>query len=236
MTAEIIKAIRTELEAKTDPAGQAQQQRFFKETVKGYGIKAGEVRKISKRYFAQSRQLPKNEIFALCEELWQSGYNEEMVIACDWADFLNQSYVTEDMAAFERWVDLYVSNWAACDTLCNHPVGTLVTMYPALIHNLKSWAQAPNRWKRRAAAVSLIIPARNGLFLPDIFEIADILLTDTDDLVQKGYGWMLKAASEAHVQAVFEFVTARKAQMPRTALRYAIEKMPPELRKQAMAR
>lgn len=236
MTAAIINEIRAELSTLADPAGQAQQQRFFKEAVKGYGIKSGEMHKISKRYFIQIKQLPKSEIFALCETLWQSGYNEEMVIACNWADYLNQSYIAADMATFERWVDLYVSNWAACDTLCNHPVGTLVTMYPALVQNLKTWAKASNRWKRRAAAVSLIIPARNGLFLPDIFAIADILLADTDDLVQKGYGWMLKAASEAHLQDVFAFVLARKDQMPRTALRYAIEKMPPEMRKQAMAR
>jgi 3-methyladenine DNA glycosylase AlkD len=87
---------------------------------------------------------------------------------------------------------------------------------------------------RRASAVSLIIPARNGLFLNDIFEIADTLLYDKEDLVQKGYGWMLKAASQAYQKEVFDFVIERKATMPRTALRYAIEKMPQELRKKAM--
>ncbi len=94
--------------------------------------------------------------------------------------------------------------------------------------------QSENRWMRRASAVSLIIPARKGLFLDAIFEIADKLLLDQDDLVQKGYGWMLKAASESHQQDVFDFVMKRKAIMPRTSLRYAIEKMPKELRKQAM--
>lgn len=88
----------------------------------------------------------------------------------------------------------------------------------------------------KAAAVSLIIPARKGLFLDDIFEIADSLLSDNDDLVQKGYGWMLKAASESHMQTVFEFVLARKNSMPRTALRYAIEKMPPQMRQMAMTK
>ncbi len=82
--------------------------------------------------------------------------------------------------------------------------------------------------------MSLIIPARRGLFLNDIFEIADILLTDTDDLLQKGYGWMLKAASEAHTEAVQNFVIARKPVMPRTALRYAIEKMPSDMKAEAM--
>lgn len=236
MTPQIITDMRRELENRTDPAGQAQAQRFFKEAIKVYGLKAGEVRKIGKKYFSQIKHLTKQEILALCEHLWQSGYNEEAGIACEWANSINKNYAAEDLAVFERWIDTYVTNWAACDTLCNHPVGTLVTMYPEQITTLKSWTPSVNRWKRRAAAVSLIIPARNGLFLNDIFEIADSLLTDTDDLVQKGYGWMLKAAAEAHMQAVFEFVTARKDRMPRTALRYAIEKMPPAMRKQAMAK
>ena len=89
---------------------------------------------------------------------------------------------------------------------------------------------------KRAAAVSLIIPAKNGMFLKDVFEIADILLTDSDDLVQKGYGWMLKVASQPHQKEVFRYVMKNKAKMPRTALRYAIEKMPKILKKKAMAK
>jgi len=109
-------------------------------------------------------------------------------------------------------------------------------MYPDFLKKLKIFAVSPNRWMRRAAAVSLIVPARKGLFLSTIFELAEILLTDKDDLVQKGYGWMLKVASQAHEQEVFEFVVNRKDIMPRTALRYAIEKMPAELKKIAMAK
>jgi 3-methyladenine DNA glycosylase AlkD len=55
-------------------------------------------------------------------------------------------------------------------------------------------------------------------------------------MVQKGYGWMLKAASQAHQHEVFKYVMDKKATMPRTSLRYAIEKMPPELKARAMAK
>jgi 3-methyladenine DNA glycosylase AlkD len=115
-------------------------------------------------------------------------------------------------------------------------VGSFIVRYPEYLERLKRWTASPNRWVKRAAAVSLIVPARNGEFLADIFEIADLLLLDKDDLVQKGYGWMLKEASRRHQQEVFEYVLERRETMPRTALRYAIEKMPPELRKEAMAR
>ena len=124
---------------------------------------------------------------------------------------IRDRYEPEDFDVFEKWVDKYVSNWASCDTLCNHTVGTFVEMYPDYISRLKEWAHSENRWMKRAAAVTLIIPARKGLFLKDIFEIADTLFYDTDDLVQKGYGWMLKAASEAYQKDVFDYVMAKKA-------------------------
>jgi 3-methyladenine DNA glycosylase AlkD len=89
-------------------------------------------------------------------------------------------------------------------------------------------------WLRRAAAVTLVLPARKGNFLNNIFEISDLLLKDKEDLVQKGYGWMLKEASKPHMQEVFEYVMSNKKEMPRTALRYAIEKMPPDLKARAM--
>jgi 3-methyladenine DNA glycosylase AlkD len=107
-------------------------------------------------------------------------------------------------------------------------------MYPEFVPELKKWALSDNRWVRRAAAVTFIIPARKGKFLSDIIEIADILLMDQDDLVQKGYGWMLKAASEAHQNEIFNYVISKKSVMPRTALRYAIEKMPSDLKATAM--
>mgnify|MGYP003623894164 CR=1 FL=1 len=147
---------------------------------------------------------------------------------------MHKRYQANDFEVFAQWLSNYVSNWATCDTLCNHAVGTFVEMYPDYVLELKKWAKSANRWVKRGAAVTLIIPARKGLFLNDIFEIADTLLLDTDDLVQKGYGWMLKAASEAHQKEVFDYVMSKKDVMPRTSLRYAIEKMPAELKAQAM--
>jgi len=181
-------------------------------------------------------QLTKAEVFDLCEELWKSGYLEESFIACHWAYAIRKKYNPDDFYGFEKWVHQYVSNWASCDTLCNNTIGTFVERYPQYLKNLKEWARSNNRWARRAAAVTLIVPAKKGEYLKDIFKIADILLSDRDDVVQKGYGWMLKAASKEHQAEVFDYVIKNKANMPRNALRYAIEKMPKELKMQAMTK
>jgi 3-methyladenine DNA glycosylase AlkD len=230
----IIEGLRQELHANVDEAVLRSSKRFFKEEVKPYGLKSSTVKQIANNYWKQLKDKPKNEIFDLCELLWQSGYLEESFIACHWSYAINKKYEEADIETFERWINKYVSNWASCDTLCNHNVGDLLVMYPAHIERLKRWSKSDNRWVKRAAAVSLIIPARKGLFLNEIFQIADILLTDADDLVQKGYGWMLKAASESDQKRVFDYVMANKATMPRTALRYAIEKMPADLKTKAM--
>ncbi len=248
MKQQILTEIRQALLDSVDEKTLASGDRYFKEDVKLYGVRIPVVNEIGRVAFEKLRGLSKQEIFGLCEELWQSGYSEEGYIACNLSYYLHERYEPADFAVFECWVRDYVTNWATCDTLCNHSVGEFVTMYPEYVAELKKWARSDNRWVRRAAAVTLIIPARKGLFLDDALEIADTLLLDPDDLVQKGYGWMLKAASlsepiarnadpetrRKHLEAVFDFVMARRAVMPRTALRYAIEKMPPELHAEAM--
>jgi 3-methyladenine DNA glycosylase AlkD len=234
MAADIISTIRRELVQQADEKTRSTYERFFKEQVTYYGVKNSIVGKIARQYFPEIKSLGKKGVFNLCEELLNSGYTEEAFIAFAWAYRLNKEYEPDDFTTFERWVNKYVSNWATCDTLCNHTVGAIVDKNPQLIENLKRWALSDNRWVKRAAAVTLIIPARQGKFLSDIFEIANTLLTDRDDLVQKGYGWMLKEASVKHQNEVFEYTIKNKKIMPRTALRYAIEKMPPDLKRRAM--
>jgi 3-methyladenine DNA glycosylase AlkD len=232
----VLHQLRDDLVRNSDEAARISGQRYFKEAVKMYGMKSSVVTAIAKKHYGTVREKTKEEIFALCEELWRSGYLEETFIACSWSYNKRKEFVAGDIRIFKKWIDSYITNWASCDTFCNHTVGSLVEKYPPLVDDLKRWALSPNRWMKRAAAVSLIVPARKGLFLEEVFEIADTLLTDPDDMVQKGYGWMLKVAANKHEQEVFQYVMKNKEAMPRTALRYAIEKMPAELRRMAMER
>ncbi len=231
---QIIENLRHELVRNSDEKVRISGERFFREDVRLYGIKSAEVGRISREHFKTITDKSKKNIFKLCEELWQSGMMEESFIACNWSYNARKDFELSDFTTFENWINDYVNNWASCDTFCNHTVGTLVEMHPQLLSGLKNWATSENRWLKRASAVSLIVPARKGKFLEDIFEIAGILHPDKDDMVQKGYGWMLKVASQAHRDEVFSYVMSKRATMPRTALRYAIEKMPAEMSKKAM--
>jgi 3-methyladenine DNA glycosylase AlkD len=235
-SADILARLRRDLAAAADPATLAGGPRFFKEPVRLYGVKTARVHAIAREYLKDLKGQDKRAVFALCDHLWSSGWLEESFIACDWAYARRAEFEPGDLDVFERWLGEHVSNWASCDTLCNHTIGALLESFPALLPRLKGWCASPSRWLRRGAAVSLILPARKGLFQNEIFTIAETLLEDEDDLVRKGYGWLLKAASEADRAAVFDFVMANRARMPRVALRYAIEKMPPEMRARAMGK
>ncbi len=230
----VIARLRKELQDNKDPVTQKTATRFFKEEIRCYGIKTATVVAIAKKYWKEVQSRDKTEIFSLCEELYQSGMMEEAFVVSAWAHLLSDRFDREDLAVFRRWIDTYITNWAECDGFCNHAMGDFFDKYPELIAELKRWTESRNRWMRRAAAVSLIVPAKHGKFLDDAIAIADLLLVDSDDMVQKGYGWLLKEASRKHTDEVFSYVMKNKKRMPRTALRYAIELMPKELKAEAM--
>ena len=230
----VIARIRKELESQADPEIQKSSLRFFKEPITCYGMKTATVVALAKKYWKEIKTRPKQEIFELCEELYRSGYMEESFIVSQWAYSLSGQYEREDFPVFERWIDTYITNWASCDGFCNHTMGDFIVAYPEYIAGLRRWTGSPNRWVRRASAVSLIVPAKHGEFLEESIGIARLLLADPDDMVQKGYGWLLKEASRKHTEEVFGFVMENKQAMPRTALRYAIELMPKDKKADAM--
>lgn len=223
---EVINLIREDLVLNSNEKARLASQHFFKEEIKLYGVTNPIVHKLSKTYLKEIKSLDKTEIYNLCDILWQSGYLEESIVACDWVYALRKEFAHSDFEIFKKWIYNNVNNWASCDTFCNHTIGDFVMKYPDFLNELLTFTQSENRWVKRAAAVSLIIPMRKGIFLNTALEIADRLLLDNDDMVQKAYGWMLKVAFSKHPEDIYNYVFKNKSVMPRTALRYAIEKMP----------
>ncbi len=229
---QLLRSIRDELEQNKELVYKNGVTRYLKEDVNPIGVRMPKVRRIAKKYFP--KDLNKKEIFELCEQLLEKRTMEETFIAFAWVRRIEDNLVITDFARLERWLKKYVDNWAFCDDFCTHAFGSFILQFPSLIPRVKKWTKSKNRWLRRASAVIFIHAIKKKAYLKHIFEIADILLLDRDDLVQKGYGWALKEASNKYPAKVFAFVMKRKKQMPRTALRYAIEKYPQEMRKEAM--
>jgi len=230
----LLAKIRKELKNNVDLKYKEGERRYFKEKIKSYGVRAPIVRGISRKYFKEVKDLKKEEIFSICEKLLKSGYTAEIVIALDWAYRIKKQYIRKDFKIFESWLKKYIYNWGNCDDFCGHILGYFIFQFPEFLSEVKKWSNSKNRWLRRASAVVLIYSVRKKKYLKDIFKTADMLLIDKDDLVQKGYGWTLKEASNVYPKEVFNYVMKNKDKMSRTALRYAIEKLPANLRKKAM--
>lgn len=132
--------------------------------------------------------------------------------------------------------------WAKSKNRWLRRASAVILIYPVrkILHNLpqdKICNFSENRVSRSTRTFSNgVYSIRRKNVLKNIFKIADILLVDIDDMVQKGYGWMLKEASNIYPNEVFKYVMKNKKKMPRTALRYAIEKMPKEWRQKAIER
>lgn len=231
---QILAGVRKEFKKHIDEEYREGASRFFKEEVVVLGVRAGIVRKIARTYAKEMKGWEVERVFALCEELLKTGISEESIVAFEWATKQKQNFLPVHIKTFKRWLNSYADTWAKVDDLCTHIIGALVMMYPELTAEVKRWTKSKNRWMRRGSAVTFIYPAQQEQYLDDIFWIAETLMMDQDDLVQKGYGWMLKAAAENHSMQVYDFLLKHKAHMPRTALRYALEKYPEAKRKRAM--
>ena len=229
---QIIQTVRKEIKQQIDPKHKAGAQNFFKDPIKLYGARTPIVRKIAREHYP--KDLSKHDLFELCEQLMKPGHQEGFIIASAWAFRRRKEFSKSDFDTFKRWIEKYISNWAMCDDFCTKSLGYLLLDYPELVPKINTWTKHKNQWVRRASAVSLIIPIRNKQNLDDAFKIALGLLEHPEDMVQKGYGWMLKEAANLYQKQVFDFVMQYKNRMPRTALRYAIEKMPPDKKKKAM--
>jgi 3-methyladenine DNA glycosylase AlkD len=231
---QILTTLRQEVARYDKPENRINYQRFFKERLENpVGLKTAILRKAFSTCYKQFRHHAGRDILDACDLLLASRERYVNSLAFEWASRLSADFISEDIDRFESWINNYVHDWAACDSLCA-PLGLFVQKFPLSFSKTYKWTKSRNRWVRRASAVCLIQPLRKGLLLEEAFKTADALLLDNDDMVQKGYGWMLKVASSRFRGEVFHFVDARKARMPRTALRYAIEKFPVNKRKQLM--
>ena len=128
----------------------------------------------------------------------------------------------------------YINNWDLVDLSCYPLLGEwLLDKDRALLYDLAR--NGRTLWEQRIGIVSTMTFVRHGQ-LEDTFAIADILLHHPHDLIHKAVGWLLREAGKKDKAALEAFLAPRYLTMPRTALRYAIEKFPEAERRQYLAK
>ncbi len=124
----------------------------------------------------------------------------------------------------------YINNWDLVDTSAPLMVGEYLLENPAEIKILDKLAKSENLWERRIAIMSTFAFLKKGRF-DKTLEITEKLLSDKEDLIHKAAGWMLREIGKRDMPVEEKFLKKHYKKMPRTMLRYAIEKFPEDLRK-----
>ena len=202
----------------------------------GKHIVTKDIRRLSAKLFRKIKDKQIDNVLSLCEELLQQHDWALGVIAFDWAYRVKKQYNDATYAVFFGWLKNYVRGWGDCDDFCTHAFGALLQGKKELFPHILEWTNDEDFWVRRASAVILIpsIMRRdyNGIYP---FQISDALMSDEHDLVQKGYGWMLKCFSQIEPESVKQYLVDKHAVMPRVAFRYALEKYDKETRNELLA-
>ena len=205
-------------------------QRFFK-TGKGeygegdifLGIRVPLLRKLVKKY----RGISITEV----RKLLHSKFHEERLLA---VLMLVQLFKSADESVQKQVYDLYlentefINNWDIVDISASNIVGAhLYEKDKAPLYDL---VQSKNLWERRIAIIATFYFIRQNEF-DDTLKLAEILLNDKEDLIHKAVGWMLREVGKREIEFEEEFLQEHYKIMPRTMLRYAIEKFPETSRK-----
>lgn len=219
------RAIQEHLEALGDPERASHSQSFFKTGPGEYGegdIFRGIRVPVLRRLAKQHRALPLAETVTLL----RSPFHEDRLLALI---LLTQAFSRGDSAVRRTIYDLYlkhtkwINNWDLVDVSAPKIVGPfLMDRSRAPLHRL---ARSPSLWERRIAIISTFAFIDCGQF-EDALAIAEILLDDEEDLIHKAIGWVLREIGKRDLDAEEAFLLRHYRTMPRTMLRYAIERFP----------
>ena len=227
--------IKEELQNIQDPEKAKTLSKFFK-TGKGQygegdiflGIKVPDQRKTAKKY----SNIPLDDI----GQLLKSNIHEFRLTSLL---ILVLKYKKEDLNGKKEIVDFYLShtkninNWDLVDSSAPYILGDfLLDNDKSILYRL---ALSDNLWERRTAILSTFAFIKNNKF-EDALNIAQILLFDKHDLIHKAVGWMLREIGKRDVKTEEEFLEKHHRKMPKTMLRYAIEKFDDDKRKFYLSR
>jgi 3-methyladenine DNA glycosylase AlkD len=235
---ELAKKALLILQGKFDPEHARQVQRYFKEKVKSYGLTAPEIRSLaSELYKTIKSEWRLGDAIRLCDILFPEPELEAKSLGALILIRYKRDLPKEFISRVKDWLAAnYLNNWASVDGFCPEVVGELLERYPELIQEIKTWTAHPNRWVKRASAVSFLKLSKKEKYLPTIYETATRLFSVNDDLIEKATGWLLREAGKRDMGRLEKFLLRHGPAIPRTTIRYAIERFDEKKRKELLVR
>ena len=226
-----------QLRSKADPVRARGAEAYFKETIRAFGVRATDLRRMAADTWRRvKKEWTVSDAVRLCELLLPRPELEAKGVAILVLHRFRRTYPPELFETIQGWLAAdRLANWASVDALCPEVVGALVGERPALLRRLETWARSDNRWVRRASIVSLLKLTRRPEFREAIYAMARRHFGSDDDLVQKAAGWLLREVGKSDMAALEAFLREHGPRIPRTTLRYAIERFPPARRHELLA-
>jgi len=219
----MLAELRQKLICLSKPEDAMFLQRFFKTSSGQYGegdifrgIRVPVLRKLSKEY----QLIPLEQVVSML----QSAYHEYRLLALF---ILVLKYAKANEGGKDNIYTLYlgntalINNWDLVDASAEHIVGAYVSDKSK--EPLYQLANSPSIWERRIAILATFHFIKRERF-DETLKIAEILLTDKEDLIHKAVGWMLREVGKRDAECEDSFLNSHYHKMPRTMLRYAIEK------------
>ncbi|UTF58581.1 DNA alkylation repair protein [Gilvimarinus sp. DA14] len=210
-------------------------QRFFPHNIALLGVAAPQLRQVVRDFYSSHSHLNAEDVLQITELLLQNAkYNEEKLLAFSLLNkWTKKFYSDELLTKFRFWLENYANNWSLVDDLCLKTIYPFLLGRPYLIETIQPWSHSKVPWCRRASNVAWVkfidrkIGRTHYQLRPElVFENCDTLLYDPHEYVQKSIGWLLKVTAQHHRRLTTDYLRRQGPKMPRSTLRYALEKLP----------
>lgn len=221
------------------PPGDFDARRYFRgELDMGfYNVRAAEIRRLARSIHASHKdRWSLDQAVAFADRLIRDRYLEVKSLAVEVLARYRRQFAPRLLQTWKRWLaDGHASNWATTDAICGYLIGPLIVAHPDLAAQMPDWARHRSLWVRRASVVG-VLPAlrRNPTLLDLVYRNALRLHPDREDLIHKAVGWALREAGKIDPGRLERYLRRHGPIVPRTTLRYAIERMPAAKRRELL--
>ncbi len=237
----VVKAAKlavAELASQARPAGAFDPSRYFRtsEPIVFLNVRTPVVRALGRTLAREHRQeWVVDDALAFADLLIRDERFEVKGVAIETLACFRRRFTPRHLPVWKRWLaQNHAANWATTDSMCGSLISPLLLAHPELVVTVRGWTAHRNLWVRRAAAVSFVRLAARGLSLDAAYEVASALLADEHDLIHKATGWLLREAGRTDRPRLERYLLERGRDVPRTAVRYAIEHIPPARRRELL--
>eukprot|EP01125_Pyxidicula_operculata_P007365 TRINITY_DN2506_c0_g1_i2.p1 TRINITY_DN2506_c0_g1~~TRINITY_DN2506_c0_g1_i2.p1 ORF type:complete len:270 (+),score=22.08 TRINITY_DN2506_c0_g1_i2:30-839(+) len=257
MSSKIVEEVRLLIRKNQNQTVALQREKYMKNVISFYGLSSPELNKLFVPFYKSSLQDESLETkIEVATKLLSSTYGEEKEFGINYIEFgrclqidvnyylrmlgckiLGKNWKHFSLDHVPTFKNIFVSSvydWSTCDRFSSMVLGEMIKKDSTYVKPIVEWKDSDNLWVKRASCVSFLKVARKGLYKNEVLSICSTCVKSPERFVQLGNGWVLRDLSIKHLNSVVKFIESNYEDFSREGLRYAIEKMEPDMRKRLL--